>query len=58
MKVTASRGEFKNRAVLILSEGEEDKYPFTFGLSKAQKILAALEDIKKFVAEEEAKLGK
>jgi hypothetical protein len=55
MKVT--RGEFKNRAVLILAEGDDDKYPFTFGLSKAQKIIAAIEDIKKFVAEEEAKLA-
>ena len=58
MKVIATRSEFKNRAVLVLSEGEDDKYPFSFGLSKAQKILAALEDIKKFVEEEEAKLGR
>lgn len=56
MKVIVTRGEFKNKPVLILSTGEEDKYPLTFGISKARKILASLEEIKKFVAEEDAKI--
>lgn len=58
MKVIATRGEFKGKTTLVLSSGEDDKYPFTFGLSKAQKILAAYEEIRKFVQEEEAKLNK
>ena len=56
MKLNITRGEFKNKPILILSTGEEDKYPLSFGISKARKILAALEDIKKFVAEEDAKV--
>jgi hypothetical protein len=55
MSLIVTRSEFKNKPILVLSTGEEDKYPFSFGLSKAKKIVEAYEEIKKFVEEEEAK---
>ncbi len=45
------RSEFKGKPVIIIKRDEEDKYPFTFGLSKAKLILENLEEIKKFVEE-------
>lgn len=45
------RSEFKGKPVLILKRDENDKYPFSFGLSKARLILANVEEIKKFVVE-------
>ena len=41
--------EFKGKPVLILRRDENDKYPFTFGMSKAKLILENLEEIRKFV---------
>ena len=49
--MTAERSEFKGRPMLVLKTGDEDKYPFSFGLSKAKKIIDHIEDIKRFVAE-------
>lgn len=43
------RSEFKGKPVLIMRRSEDDKYPFSFGLSKARLILENLEEIKKFV---------
>lgn len=43
--------EFKGKPVLILKRNAEDKYPFSFGASKARLILENLEEIKKFVEE-------
>jgi hypothetical protein len=43
--------EFKGKPVLILKRNEEDKYPFSFGLSKAKLILENIDEIKKFVDE-------
>jgi hypothetical protein len=43
--------EFKGKPVLILKRNEEDKYPFSFGLSKARLILENVDEIKKFVEE-------
>lgn len=53
--VTVKRGEYKGHQMLVLSNGPEDKFPFQFGYRKAKLILAALEDVKKFVAEGDAK---
>jgi len=50
------RSEFKGKPVLILRRNEDDKYPFSFGLTKARLILENLEEIKRFV-EENAKEG-
>jgi hypothetical protein len=53
--MTAERSEFKGRPMLVLKNDEEDKYPFSFGLSKARKIIEHIEDIKKFVEENDKK---
>ena len=45
------RSEFKGKPVLIIRRSEDDKYPFTFGLSKARLILENLEEIRRFVEE-------
>jgi hypothetical protein len=50
-KCIVERGEFKGKPILILKRDEEDKYGFSFGLTKARLILENLEEIKKFVAE-------
>ncbi|MFH1364545.1 MAG: hypothetical protein ABIH52_02715 [Candidatus Aenigmatarchaeota archaeon] len=47
-------GEFKGHKTISLTRGEDDKYPFTFGLAKAKLVLEYVEDIKKFVEENEA----
>lgn len=49
------RGEFKGKPVLIIKRDENDQYPFSFGLSKARLIVENIEEIRKFVAEGEAK---
>lgn len=49
------RTEYKGQPVLILKRNENDKYPFSFGLSKARLIIEGFEDIKKFVAENDNK---
>ncbi|MDD5568547.1 MAG: hypothetical protein WC578_05545 [Candidatus Omnitrophota bacterium] len=49
------RGEFKGKPVLTIKRDENDQYPFSFGLSKARLILENLEEIKKFVEEQQAK---
>jgi len=45
------RTEFKGKPVLILKRNAEDKYPFSFGVSKARLILENIDEIKKFVGE-------
>ncbi len=45
------RSEFKGKPLLVIKRNEEDKYPFSFGLSKAKLILENIEEIKKFVEE-------
>jgi hypothetical protein len=49
------RTEYKGQPVLILKRNENDKYPFSFGLSKARLIIEGFEEIKKFVAENDNK---
>jgi len=48
------RSEFKGKAIIILKRDEEDKFPFSFGLTKAKLILENIEEIKKFVEENNA----
>jgi len=45
------KSEYKGKPILILKRNEEDKFPFSFGLSKARLILENIEEIKKFVEE-------
>lgn len=51
--MSVEKSEFNGRPVIILKRTAEDRYAFTFGLSKARLILENLEDIKKFVEENE-----
>ena len=45
------RSEYKGKPVLIIRRNEDDKYPFSFGMTKARMILDNLEEIKRFVEE-------
>ena len=45
------RSEFKGKPILILKRDEEEKFPFSFGLTKAKLIVENFEEIKKFVEE-------
>jgi len=45
------RSEYKGKPLIVLKRNEEDKYPFSFGISKAKLVLEAVEEIKKFVQE-------
>lgn len=47
------KSEYKGKAILILKRNEEDKYPFSFGLGKAKLIIENIEEIKKFIEENE-----
>jgi len=47
--------EYKGQPVIILKRNENDKFPFSFGLGKARMILEAIDEIKKFVKENESK---
>lgn len=49
----AERSEYKGRPMLVLKRNEEERFPFSFGLTKAKMILEHLDEIKKFVAEED-----
>ena len=49
------RTEYKGQPVIILKRNDNDKYPFSFGLSKARLIIEYFEEIKKFVAENDNK---
>ena len=49
------RGEFKGKPLLVIKRDENDQYPFSFGLSKARLIIENIDEIKKFVAENDSK---
>jgi hypothetical protein len=38
--------EFKGNKMLVIKNDESDRFPFSFGLGKARKILGAIEEIK------------
>lgn len=46
-------GEYKGKAVITLKRSEDDKFGFTFGLTKAKLLLEHIEDVKNFVAEQD-----
>lgn len=50
----AERSEYKGHAMIKLTSGDNERYPFQFGLQKAKRILACIKDIEAFVAEQEA----
>lgn len=45
---------YKGNPLIVLKRDENDKYPFSFGVSKAKLAVEAIEDIKKFIAEHES----
>lgn len=45
------RSEYKGRPMIVLKRSEDEKFPFSFGLNKAKMILESIDEIKKFVAE-------
>ena len=49
------RGEFKGKPILVIKRDEADKYPFSFGISKAKIILDNIEEIKRFVQDNSGK---
>lgn len=49
------KSEYKGKPIIVIKRNEEDKYPFSFGLAKAKLILENLDEIKKFVQENETK---
>jgi CO dehydrogenase nickel-insertion accessory protein CooC1 len=42
------QSEFKGNPMLVIKNDENDRFPFSFGIGKAKKILAAIEEIKKW----------
>ena len=49
--MTVERGDYNGKPVIILRRDENDKFPFSFGMSKARLILENVEEIQKFVAD-------
>ena len=49
------QSEFKGNPMLVIKNDENDRFPFSFGLSKAKKILGAIEEIKAFVEKNDKK---
>ncbi len=45
------RGEYKGKPLIVIKRSADDKFPFSFGLSKAKLILENIDEIKKFVEE-------
>jgi len=43
------RTEYKGKPVMTIRRDENDKFPFSFGITKAKMILENLEEIKRFV---------
>ncbi len=54
-KLKATVSEYKGNPVISLPLGNNERYSFTFGLTKAKAVLEYLDDIKKFVEAEDAK---
>jgi hypothetical protein len=45
-------GDFKGNKMITLKRNAEDKYPFSFGRSKAKLIVEHFDEIKQFAEEE------
>jgi len=50
--MVSERSEYKGSPMIKLMRDETDRYPFQFGVRKAQLILENIDDIKQFVEEE------
>ncbi|MBI5078645.1 hypothetical protein HZB08_01305 [Candidatus Saganbacteria bacterium] len=47
------RSEYKGKPMLVIKRSDDDKFPFSFGVVKAKMILENLEEIKRFVEDNE-----
>jgi len=45
------RSEYKGKPLIVIKRSEDDKFPFSFGVSKTKLILENIGEIKKFVEE-------
>jgi hypothetical protein len=54
-KMEVTIGEYKGSPVISIPISPDGKFPFTFGLSKARAILKYIDEIKKFVEENDKK---
>lgn len=50
--MTVEFSEFKGNRIISLKRSDEDRYPFSFGKSKAKLIVQHFEEIKKFAEDE------
>ena len=46
------RSEYKGKPIITIKRNEDDRFPFSFGLSKAKLIIENIDEIKRFVEEE------
>ncbi len=46
--------EYKGKPVLVIKNDENDRFPFSFGMSKARKIVENFDRIKAFVEKHDA----
>lgn len=49
------KSEYKGNPIIVIKRSEDDKYPFSFGVSKARLILENIDEIRKFVEENQGK---
>ena len=45
--------EFKGNKMIVLRRSADDRFPFSFGLSKAKLVVDAIDEIKAWVAKQE-----
>jgi len=51
ISMIVERSEYKGKPILVIKRSEDEKFPFSFGLAKAKMMLECIDDIKKFVAD-------
>ena len=51
--MVVERSEYQGKPIIVLKRNENDRYPFSFGQSKAKLIIEYLDEIKKFIADTE-----
>jgi len=54
MPIFTKYTQYKGHAVLILTTGKDDQFPFRFGVANAKRILECVSDIKRFVEDDDA----
>jgi hypothetical protein len=49
------KSEYKGKPIIVIKRDENDKFPFSFGVAKARLIMENLDEIKKFIEENDKK---